>query len=169
MGAAWDYLEKTYLLYWAGGVALAAGGTLLAWYKGWISILKHPRAVVAIVYRGDKVVMVRRRGHAEPLTWQFPAGHLKISDDAAVRAIEEVREETGIVCEFESTLGERLHPDTKVYVHYVVCRYASGSLRNLDSKENEAVGWVGARTAGDRITTDLDENVRQFLSKLGKK
>jgi hypothetical protein len=69
MGAPWDYLEKTYLLYWAGGVALAAAATLVAWYKGWISTLKLPRAVVAIVYRGDKVVMVKRRGHAEPLTW----------------------------------------------------------------------------------------------------
>jgi hypothetical protein len=94
---------------------------------------------------------------------------LKRPDDVAVRAIEEVKKETGIVSEFESILGERLHPDTKIYVHYVVCRYASGSLKNLDSKENEAVEWVGARTAGDRITTNLDENVKQFLMKLGKK
>lgn len=112
--------------------------------------------------------MVHRRGTGEPLTWQFPAGTINGSEEPALRAIEEVRDETGVTCKFDRRLGERLHPDTHVYVYYVALSYQSGEARNKDSDENSAVKWVPASDVKSLITTDLYAGVAKFLDKIAR-
>jgi 8-oxo-dGTP diphosphatase len=105
----------------------------------------------------------RRKKGGDPLSWYFPSGHLAETEVAPIQAVKEVLEETGVNVEFESELGTRLHPDTKFFIHYVICRYKAGEPRNLEPHENEAVEWVSASSAPNRITTDLDPRVRDFL------
>ncbi len=80
-----------------------------------------------------------------------------------MRAVEEVLEETGIKCRYEKPLGERVHPDTKVYMYYVACSYVSGNPSNRDTDENIDVAWVPASEAKARIATDLAPFVEKFL------
>jgi 8-oxo-dGTP diphosphatase len=112
--------------------------------------------------------MVRRKGTAESLTWQFPAGTINGGEEPALRAIEEVKEETGIVCQYDKRLGERHHPDTHVYAFYVACSYVSGEAKNRDQEENSEVRWVSASDVGDMVTTDLYVPIASFLKKLQK-
>ncbi|MDR6758269.1 8-oxo-dGTP pyrophosphatase MutT (NUDIX family) [Mycoplana sp. BE70] len=124
------------------------------------------RTAAAIVYRGNEVLMVKRRGRGEPLKWYFPSGHVKGGEAPAIRALQEVRDETGIECRHEKDLGERSHPDTGVYMYYFACSYSSGKAANLDPKENESVAWVPAKEAAQRIETDVFEPVREFLQEV---
>jgi 8-oxo-dGTP pyrophosphatase MutT (NUDIX family) len=124
------------------------------------------KTAAAIVYRDNDILMVKRRGRGEPLTWYFPSGSVKGGEEPAVRALQEVREETGIECHCEKKLGERKHPDTGVYMYYFACSYISGKASNLDSRENSTVEWVPASEVEQRIRTDVYEPVRLFLREL---
>lgn len=124
------------------------------------------RTVAAIVYRSKDVLMVKRRGIGESLTWYFPSGTISGSEEPSLRALAEVKEETGVICRFEKKLGERNHPDTNVFMYYMACSYVSGEAKNRDEDENEAVEWVSASKVESRISTDLAPSVKQFLGLL---
>ena len=53
-------------------------------------------AVVALVIREGKALMVRRAMDPERGKWAFPAGYLDYGEDPREAAVREVREETGI-------------------------------------------------------------------------
>lgn len=110
--------------------------------------------------------MVKRRGRGEPLTWYFPSGSVKGGEEPAVRALQEVREETGVECHCEKKLGERRHPDTGVYMYYFACSFISGEAVNLDARENSNVEWVLAADAEKRMHTNVFEPVKMFLQEL---
>jgi 8-oxo-dGTP pyrophosphatase MutT (NUDIX family) len=98
---------------------------------------------ISVVVRDLEVLLVCRRD-AEPsgITWQFPAGVVKPGADPATIAVRETLAETGVHCSVLDTLGGRLHPLSKVYCHYFLCRYLAGDLQNLDPVENSAVVWA---------------------------
>lgn len=110
--------------------------------------------------------MVRRRGTAEKLTWQFPAGTMNGEEEPALRAIEEVKDETGVSCKFDKRLGSRLHPDTHVFCYYLACTYESGEPKNRDPEENSEAKWVPAEDVARLVTTDLHRPVLKFLKEL---
>jgi 8-oxo-dGTP pyrophosphatase MutT (NUDIX family) len=159
-------------LWWLGGLVLAVVVFVsrsriakLARQLG-AQFIYRRRAAVAVVHRGREVLMVKRRSNPEGLTWQFPAGSMHRGDGPGVTAIREVQQETGVNASFECILGERLHPDTGVYLYYCVLRYESGETKNGDSRENAEVEWVPAEAVQNRVTTNLDDNVRRFLMNL---
>ncbi|MFB6977721.1 NUDIX hydrolase [Streptomyces scopuliridis] len=102
------------------------------------------RVAIAVVVRGDDVLLVRRRGD-DALTWQFPAGMVKPGAAASAVAEQETHAETGVHCAVRERLGERVHPVTGVIADYHLCDYLAGDAVNLDELENMAVAWV-ART-----------------------
>ena len=53
-------------------------------------------AVVALVIRDGRALMVRRKMNPEIGKWSFPAGYLDYGEDPRAAAVREVREETGI-------------------------------------------------------------------------
>jgi 8-oxo-dGTP diphosphatase len=99
------------------------------------------RVAIAVVTRGDEVLLVCRRG-SDALTWQFPAGVVKPGASPAVVAVEETQAETGIRCTVRERLGSRVHPTTGVVAEYHACDYLMGEVENRDPIENADVAWV---------------------------
>lgn len=99
------------------------------------------RVAIAVVLRGDDVLLVCRRGDGD-LRWQFPAGMIKPGADAATTAVQETHGETGVHCTVRSHLGERIHPVTGVIATYHLCDFLAGDATNRDPVENVDVAWV---------------------------
>lgn len=99
------------------------------------------RVAIAVVTRGDDVLLVCRRGD-DSLSWQFPAGMVKPGGSAEAVAVQETHAETGVHCTVREPLGERIHPVTGVVASYFACDYLVGDAANLDQLENADVQWV---------------------------
>ncbi|WP_206074376.1 NUDIX hydrolase [Antribacter gilvus] len=98
-------------------------------------------AAIAIVQKGDSVLLVQRRDSAS-LAWQFPAGIVKPGASADIVAVHETLAETGIHCTVRTKIGARLHPVTGVYCAYFHCDYLAGEAENRDLVENASVTWA---------------------------
>ncbi|WP_130799984.1 NUDIX hydrolase [Streptomyces otsuchiensis] len=119
--------------------------------------LAHPlRVAIAVVTRGDEVLLVHRRdGDAEGLTWQFPAGVIKPGAKPQNATVRETLEETGVHCTVRRALGSRLHPLNKVGCVYFLCDYLAGEAVNRDTVENLDVAWVPRSSLTRFIPIDL--------------
>lgn len=107
------------------------------------------RVAIAVVLRGDDVLLVCRRGDGE-LRWQFPAGMVKPGSDPETVAVQETHGETGVHCTIRKPLGERIHPVTGVVASYYLADHLAGDASNRDPLENVDVTWV-PRTALTRF------------------
>ncbi|MFF0736851.1 NUDIX domain-containing protein [Streptomyces chartreusis] len=99
------------------------------------------RVAIAVVLRGDEVLLVCRRGDGE-LRWQFPAGMVKPGVDPSTVAVQETHGETGVHCTVRDQLGERIHPVTGVMASYFLADHLAGDATNRDPVENIDVTWV---------------------------
>jgi len=99
------------------------------------------RVAIAIVLRGEEVLLVCRRGD-DALSWQFPAGMVKPGRQPEAVAVQETLAETGVHCAVREQLGSRVHPQTGVLAEYQLCDYLTGDATNRDELENMAVAWV---------------------------
>lgn len=111
------------------------------------------RVAIAVVTRGDDVLLVCRRGDGA-IRWQFPAGMVKPGTDPAMVAVQETHGETGVHCTVRSRLGNRIHPTTGVVAEYYACDYLAGEATNRDSVENVDVTWVPRSSVTRFIPTD---------------
>lgn len=109
----------------------------------------HPLlGVGAIIFEGDKVLLVERAG--EPLKgwWSIPGGLLETGETLEAAVQREVREETGLLVEVVSRfdLFERIMRDAegRAEYHYVlvdyICRVTGGVLQAGDDVSR--VEWV---------------------------
>lgn len=99
------------------------------------------RVAIAVVLRGDEVLLVCRRGDGE-LRWQFPAGMVKPGVEPSTVAVQETHGETGVHCTVREQLGERIHPVTGVMAFYYLADHLAGEATNRDPLENIDVTWV---------------------------
>lgn len=99
------------------------------------------RVAIAVVLRGDDVLLVCRRGDGD-LRWQFPAGMVKPGGVGETVAVQETHGETGVHCTVRQHLGERIHPVTGVVAEYHLCDFLAGEAANRDPLENVDVTWV---------------------------
>jgi 8-oxo-dGTP diphosphatase len=80
--------------------------------------------VLAVVMRGDRVLVVRRANPPMPGRWGFPGGVLELGETVAQGAMRELFEETGIEAEAAGPLTvidtiER-DPEGRVRYHYTL-------------------------------------------------
>jgi 8-oxo-dGTP pyrophosphatase MutT (NUDIX family) len=99
------------------------------------------RVAIAVVVRGDEVLLVCRRGDGQ-LSWQFPAGMVKPGAAPEAVAVQETHGETGVHCAIREHLGTRIHPVTGVLASYYRAEYLAGEATNRDTLENADVTWV---------------------------
>lgn len=111
------------------------------------------RVAIAVVVKGDDVLLVCRRGDGE-LRWQFPAGMVKPGVDPAAVAVQETHGETGVHCAVREQLGERVHPKTGVVATYYLADHLAGEAANLDPLENIDVTWAPRSTLTRFIPAD---------------
>src|SRR4051812_42558895 len=99
------------------------------------------RVAIAVVLRGDDVLLVCRRGDGE-LRWQFPAGMVKPGAAPEMVAVKETHGETGVHGTVRARLGEGIHPATGGIAVDHLCDFLAGEASNLDQLENVDVTWV---------------------------
>jgi 8-oxo-dGTP pyrophosphatase MutT (NUDIX family) len=99
-------------------------------------------AVAVVVKRSDVLIVCRRGGDANGISWQFPAGVVKPGMDPGGVAVRETLAETGVHCLLIRDLGSRVHPITNVLCDYVLCEYMAGQAENMDPVENVGLTWV---------------------------
>ena len=76
--------------------------------------------VLAVVMRGDRVLVVRRRNPPMPGRWGFPGGVLELGETVAQGAMRELLEETGVKAEAASplTVMDTIDRDSEGRVRY---------------------------------------------------
>ena len=84
------------------------------------------RVSIGVVANDGKVLLIKRKKQEGALLWQFPGGQVESYETSAEAAVREVNEETGIVCSPLLSLGQRMHPNTNIEIHYWICEYIAG-------------------------------------------
>ena len=101
----------------------------------------QPRvAVGAIVFRNDKVLLVRRANAPSEDLWAIPGGKVKLGESLKQAAEREIKEETGITIRAREPVFTFDHIETdgnnRVRFHYVIvdlnADYVSGQPRPGD-------------------------------------
>ncbi|MDK3072247.1 NUDIX hydrolase [Sedimentitalea sp. JM2-8] len=103
---------------------------------------------IAVVLRGDTVLLAQRSKAPDAGLWGFPGGHVELGETALEAARRELLEETGVAAtpvEYLTNI-DVLQRDSAgtVQVHYllaaVLCDYVGGTPRAADDVLD--AGWV---------------------------
>jgi mutator protein MutT len=102
---------------------------------------------LAVVRRGDKILLVRRAKPPGIGKWGFPGGHLDMGETVRECAVRELREETGIAADAVSVLtafdfitrDNTGHPMRHYTLIAVLCDWRSGVGELLE--DASALGW----------------------------
>ena len=107
---------------------------------------EHPRVGVGvIVTRGDRVLLIKRKGVHGQGTWSTPGGHLEYGESPEGCAARETMEETGIDITNVRALGYTNDLFEESGLHYITLWMAgdhkSGEATVAAPYEASAVGW----------------------------
>ena len=124
---------------------------------------EKPPVSVAIITDGGKVLMARRRASEGEISWVFPGGAIEAGESPEQAAVREVDEETGLKVESVRVLGDRVHPKSKVPMHYVAVRLVGGEATVADDEELDAVAWITHAEITDYVPYGLYGPVQEYL------
>lgn len=103
--------------------------------------MKYPKlASLAVVIRGQDVLLVRRKNEPDAKFWGFPGGHVEFGEKADVAACRELFEETTVRAKPLETLvgldtmvtNDRGDTQFHYYLVAVACTYISGEPEARD-------------------------------------
>ena len=102
--------------------------------------------VSVIIFKGNEVLMGKRKGAHGPGTWNFPGGKLDYFETIRKCAVRETKEETGLdvkLIENEPiTFTEDFFETGEHYVtFYMMARYTSGTPTVVESEKCEEWEW----------------------------
>lgn len=113
-------------------------------------------AVLAVLLRGDEVLLVRRRNPPNQGAWGYPGGRIEPGEPLAVAALRELKEETGVEAEFLQVLTtlDSIGEEEDAAWHYVLvvclCLWTAGEPLAADDALEAAwfpVADLGLRPA----------------------
>lgn len=123
-------------------------------------------AVGAVIFKDDKVLLVKRSHQPAKGYWAIPGGKIKPGETMQQALVRELREETDL----EIIPGKVVYvfdvietnPQNEIDYHYVIidflCQYKSRKIKAGDDALD--VKWVSAR---DLSQLDVNENTRTML------
>ncbi|MEJ2158176.1 MAG: NUDIX hydrolase [Desulfobacteraceae bacterium] len=112
---------------------------------------KHPRpAVGAVVFKGDRILLVKRGRPPALGQWAIPGGNIQLGESLQAAAKREILEETGITIKASKpvyTFDAIIKDDNgRIRFHYVIvdllAEYVKGELRPGDDAADAR--WVAA-------------------------
>lgn len=113
---------------------------------------EHPRAAVgAVVFKDDKVLLVRRGRPPAIGQWAIPGGNVKLGETLQEAAEREILEETGIVIRakdpiytFDAIVRDE---DGAIQFHYVIIDLAADYIDGIPRPGDDAdeVRWLDAQ------------------------
>ncbi|NIR28034.1 MAG: NUDIX hydrolase [Gammaproteobacteria bacterium] len=125
-------------------------------------------AVGAVVFKGENVLLVKRRHPPNQGLWAIPGGAVELGETLQQAAEREILEETGVVIE----AGPPVHifdvikrdPDDGVRYHYVIADVTARYVRGEPSPRDDALDarWIGA---AELDTLAVSATTRELLEK----
>lgn len=134
---------------------------------------RHPvPAVIALVAKAGKVLLVQRGRAPNAGRWGFPGGHIEWGEGVLAAAQRELREETGVealpeavVTALDVRLGaEHGEPSAHYVLIGVRCRWLGGEAMPAD--DARAAGWFDLaeiEALGGQALEDVARLARQVL------
>lgn len=86
-------------------------------------------AAIAVVLRGERLLLVRRSHRPDAGRWGFPGGKIEPGETVETAAVRECREEAGLSVEplFRYPEHVQQYDHGKVALHFIACRPTSGA------------------------------------------
>ena len=130
-------------------------------------------AAIAVVLRGERLLLVRRGNKPDAGRWGFPGGKIEAGETIMAAALRELGEETGVAAEAIEVLTAvdviRRDGDGRLH-HYVLiavlCRWIRGEGVAADDAEEAA--WFELGALRDLPTSPDVERVAEFALARGR-
>jgi 8-oxo-dGTP diphosphatase len=123
----------------------------------------RPPIAAAVIVKGGRVLLVRRRVKEGSLSWQFPAGQVEEGETAGQAAVRETAEEVGLTVAETKMLGERVHPATGRTMAYVACDVVDGEAHLVDDEELVELVWVEREQLAEYVPYGFFGPVQDYL------
>ena len=122
----------------------------------------RPDAVVAVVLRQDRVLVIKRGSDVRnPDIWAPPTGKIEKGEPQADAVVREVREEVGLEVTPIRKVWQCVSADGTHNLHWWLSRYEHGDLRLAPREVQEASWWTPEQFALTAATFDTD---REFFA-----
>jgi 8-oxo-dGTP diphosphatase len=125
-----------------------------------------PAVSMAIIVKGGRVLMVRRRQQEGRLLWAFPGGGIEAGETPEQAAVREVAEEVALEAKAVRVLGARVHPQTGADMTYVACEPVAGEARVEDDEELAEVAWIALDDIPTYVPWGLYGPVQDYLDEV---
>lgn len=125
-----------------------------------------PAVSMAIIVKGGRVLMVRRRQQEGKLLWAFPGGGIEAGETPEQAAVREVAEEVALEVKAVRVLGARVHPQTGADMTYVACEPVAGEARVEDAEELAEVAWIALDEIPTYVPWGLFGPVQDYLDEV---
>ena len=114
--------------------------------------MERPKVGIgAMVLKGKKILLLKRKGSHGEGTWCYPGGHLEFKENIFDAAIREVKEESGVKVKnpkFLCITNDIFEKETKHYrenKHYitvfVAVDYVFGKAKIMEKNKCTDIGW----------------------------
>jgi ADP-ribose pyrophosphatase YjhB (NUDIX family) len=128
-------------------------------------------AVIAVVVRGERLLLVRRANRPDAGRWGFPGGKIEPGETIVAAALRELGEETGVAAEPVEVLTavDVIRRDDAGALHHyvliaVLCRWTGGE--GVAADDAEECAWFDlAAIGGLEKSPDVERVARLALAR----
>lgn len=129
---------------------------------------------LAVVHRGNRVLLVRRVNPPQAGHWGFPGGHVDWLEPVAACAARELREETGVIAVAEAAMApvEFIAPQgggEEAAHHFILIpvRMRAAEGEAAASSDVSAVGWFSVDALPAPLCDFVEEVARAAVAQTG--